>query len=197
MEGYASDIVDIATGLNLKDIILVGHSVSAVIGLISAEMAPELFTNVIMVSPSPCYINQDDYIGGFSSAEIEELLESLNNNHLGWSIAMAPVIMGNPERSELGEELANSFCKTDPDIAKHFAKATFLTDKRNMLKDVKVPTLIMQCKSDVIAPIEVGEYMHLNIAGSKLVVMDATGHCPNLSAPQETISVIKDYLSNE
>ena len=105
--------------------------------------------------------------------------------------------MGNPDRSELGEELANSFCKTDPDIAKHFAKATFLTDKRNMLKDVKVPTLIMQCKSDVIAPIEVGEYMHLNIAGSKLVVMDATGHCPNLSAPQETISVIKDYLSNE
>ncbi|WP_316812346.1 alpha/beta hydrolase [Pedobacter heparinus] len=196
LEGYAADIIEIATELNLKDIIFVGHSVSAMMGLIAAEMAPELFKCLILVGPSPSYINQDDYVGGFSSSEIEELLESLNNNHLGWSITMAPVIMGNSDRAELGTELANSFCKTDPEIAKHFARTTFLTDKRNILAGSKIPALIMQCSNDVIAPVEVGRYMHKRMPASTLVELNATGHCPNLSAPEETIAIIKSYLQS-
>ncbi|MFC7526896.1 alpha/beta fold hydrolase [Parapedobacter sp. GCM10030251] len=196
LEGYAADIIEIANELDIKDITFVGHSVSAVMGLIAADMAPELFKRLILVGPSPSYINQDDYIGGFSRAEIEELLESLDNNHLGWSMAMAPVIMGNPDRKELGAELANSFCQTDPEIAKHFARTTFLTDKRDILPQTKIPSLILQCRNDVIAPMEVGRYMHKHMFGSKLVEMNATGHCPNLSAPEETIDTIKAFLQN-
>ncbi|MGN8059507.1 alpha/beta fold hydrolase [Pedobacter sp. 22163] len=195
LNGYAQDIVEIANTLDFRDMVFVGHSVSAVMGLIAAEIAPELFKCLILVSPSPSYINQDDYVGGFNRAEIEELLESLDNNHLGWSMAMAPVIMGNPNRKELGDELSNSFCKTDPEIAKHFARTTFLTDKRDILDKTNVPALILQCSNDVIAPVEVGHYMHRHMPGSKLVVMDATGHCPNLSAPEETIANMISYLN--
>jgi sigma-B regulation protein RsbQ len=194
LEGYASDIVEIANELNIKGGIFVGHSVSAVMGLIAANMSPDLFKTLILVGPSPSYINQDNYIGGFSREEIDELLESLNSNHLGWSMAMAPVIMGNPERKELGDELANSFCKTDPEIAKHFARTTFLTDKRDILQHTQIPVLILQCSNDVIAPIEVGHYMHQQIHNSELVIMKATGHCPNLSAPEETIAFINKFL---
>ena len=197
LEGYAEDIVEIARELNLKNAIFVGHSVSAVMGIIAADMAPDIFKSLILISPSPSYINDEDYVGGFSKSEINELLESLNNNHLGWSMAMASVIMGNPDRAELGNELANSFCKTDPEIAKHFAKTTFLTDKRDILKHTKIPVLILQCSSDVIAPVEVGHYMHNQIPDSKLVVMKATGHCPNLSAPEETISAISNFLNDQ
>ncbi len=196
LEGYAEDIVEIAKELNIKDAVFVGHSVSAIMGLIAANKAPDIFKSFILIGPSPSYINQGDYIGGFSSSEIDELLESMNNNHLGWSMAMAPVIMGNPEREELGKELANSFCKTDPEIAKHFAKTTFLTDKRDILQHTKVPVLILQCSNDIIAPLEVGHYMHKQIENSKLVVMKATGHCPNLSAPEETIAAIRSFLND-
>ncbi|QQQ29194.1 alpha/beta fold hydrolase [Chryseobacterium indoltheticum] len=196
LEGYAEDIVEIAKELNIKDAVFVGHSVSAIMGLIAANKAPDIFKSLILIGPSPSYINQGDYIGGFSSSEIDELLESMNNNHLGWSMAMAPIIMGNPEREELGKELANSFCKTDPEIAKHFAKTTFLTDKRDILQHTKVPVLILQCSNDIIAPLEVGHYMHKQIENSKLVVMKATGHCPNLSAPEETISAIRSFLND-
>lgn len=195
LEGYADDIIEIATALQLQDIIFVGHSVSALIGIIASIKSPGLFKSLILVGPSPSYINDGDYIGGFTKPQIEELLESLDNNHLGWSMAMAPVIMGNPDRKELGEELANSFCRTDPAIAKHFARTTFLTDKRELLTSVKTPSLILQCSEDVIAPQEVGEYMHKQISGSKLVLMRATGHCPNLSAPKETIEAINQFLS--
>lgn len=196
LEGYAEDIVEIAKELNIKDAVFVGHSVSAIMGLIAANKAPDIFKSLILIGPSPSYINQGDYIGGFSSSEIDELLESMNNNHLGWSMAMAPVIMGNPEREELGKELANSFCKTDPEIAKHFAKTTFLTDKRDILQQTKVPVLILQCSNDIIAPLEVGHYMHKQIENSKLVLMKATGHCPNLSAPEETIAAIRSFLND-
>lgn len=196
LEGYAEDIVEIAKELNIKDAVFVGHSVSAIMGLIAANKAPDIFKTLILIGPSPSYINQGDYIGGFSSSEIDELLESMNNNHLGWSMAMAPVIMGNPEREELGKELVNSFCKTDPEIAKHFAKTTFLTDKRDILQHTKVPVLILQCSNDIIAPLEVGHYMHKQIENSKLVVMKATGHCPNLSAPEETIAAIRSFLND-
>ena len=195
LEGYADDIIEIATILQLQNIIFVGHSVSAIIGIIAAQKSPDLFKSLILVAPSPSYINDGDYVGGFTKPEINELLESLDNNHLGWSMAMAPVVMGNPDRSELSEELAHSFCRTDPQILKHFARTTFLSDKRELLSSVKIPSLIMQCSNDVIAPEAVGKYMHQQMSGSRLVIMKATGHCPNLSAPEETIEVIKQFLS--
>lgn len=196
LEGYAEDILAIARELNLQDIIFVGHSVSAVMGLIAAQQAPELFRCLVLVGPSPSYINDGDYTGGFTREQIDELLEALDSNHLGWSMSMAPVIMGNPDRKELGDELANSFCMTDPEIAKHFARTTFLTDRRDLLPAVEVPSLILQCSNDVIAPDVVGEYMHRQMRNSTFVQMKATGHCPNLSAPEETVSAIKDYLKN-
>ena len=195
LEGYADDIIELAEELELEEIIFVGHSVSAVIGLMASLKAPKLFKSLVLVGPSPSYINDGDYTGGFTRDQIDELLEALDHNHLGWSISMAPVIMGNPDRKELGEELANSFCRMDPAIAKQFARTTFLSDKREILPYINTPTLILQCSNDVIAPEEVGNYMNRHIAGSKLVVMEATGHCPNLSAPQETIRHIKQYLS--
>lgn len=194
LEGYAEDIIDIATDLQLQDIIFVGHSVSALIGIIASIKAPALFKSLVLVGPSACYINDDDYVGGFTKPQIEELLESMDNNHLGWSMAMAPVIMANPDRKELSEELSNSFWRTDPTIAKHFARTTFLSDKRNILSSVTVPALILQCSEDIIAPQEVGLYIHKQISGSKLVMMQATGHCPNLSAPEETIEAINQFL---
>ncbi|MDQ1150871.1 MULTISPECIES: alpha/beta fold hydrolase [Sphingobacterium] len=195
LEGYASDIIEIATELDITNGIFIGHSVSAMIGLIVADLAPNVFETLIMIGPSPYYINEDNYIGGFSRSEIEELLESMNNNHLGWSMTMAPIIMGNPDKKELSVELASSFCKTDPEIAKHFAKTTFLTDKREMLKHTKASVLILQCSNDIIAPVEVGYYMHQQIPNSILRIMKATGHCPNLSAPQETIEMIRTFLT--
>ncbi|MEP7232192.1 MAG: alpha/beta hydrolase [Ginsengibacter sp.] len=195
LDGYADDIIEIATALKLQDIIFVGHSVSAVMGIIASQKSPAIFKSLILVAPSPSYINDGDYIGGFTKIQIEELLESLDQNHLGWSMTMAPVIMGNPNRQELGEELANSFCRTDPEIAKHFARTTFLSDRRELLSSVNIPSLILQCSEDVIAPQAVGEYMHQQLTGSTLVLMKATGHCPNLSAPEETIDAIQKFLS--
>lgn len=194
LDGYADDVVEIAQELELKDAIFVGHSVSAMIGILAANKSPELFKKLVLVGPSPKYIDEGSYTGGFSRPQIEELLESLDKNYLGWSRAMAPVIMGNGDRAELGEELANSFCKTDPEIAKAFAKTTFLSDTREDLKHCTVPSLILQCSDDVIAPLAVGEYVHSQIPNSELVVMKATGHCPNLSAPEETIASIKAFL---
>lgn len=194
LEGYAEDINQIAKELDLENIIFVGHSVSAMMGILSAKQAPDLFKKLILVAPSPCYINDEDYLGGFSKAEIDELLESLDTNHMGWSMTMAPVIMANSDRAELGDELANSFCRTDPTIAKQFARVTFLTDCRSLLDVCSIPALILQCSNDIIAPLEVGDYIHKKMLNSKLVVLEANGHCPHLSAPEETISAIKAYL---
>jgi len=196
LDGYADDIVAIGQELGLRDAVFVGHSVSAMIGVIAAKKAPELFKALVLVGPSPRYLNDEEYVGGFTRAQMDELLDFLDTNHLGWSTAMAPVIMGNPERAELGEELANSFCRTDPDIARHFAHTTFLSDTRDALDGVDIPVLVLQCSDDVIAPEAVGEYVHQRLANSKLVVMEATGHCPNLSAPEETIADIKDFLND-
>ncbi|MEO6906204.1 MAG: alpha/beta hydrolase [Ginsengibacter sp.] len=195
LEGYANDIIEIAEELKLQDIIFVGHSVSSMTGIIASQKAPGLFKSLILIGPSPCYINDENYVGGFTRPQIEELLESLDNNHLGWSMTMAPVIMGNPEKKELGEELSNSFCQTNPEIAKQFARTTFLSDSREIVSQVDIPTLILQCSNDVIAPCEVGEYLHERIEGSTLVLMEATGHCPNLSAPEETIREIRKFLT--
>lgn len=194
LDGYADDIVEIGRALNLRDAVFVGHSVSAMMGIIAASKASELFKSLILVGPSPCYINDGEYVGGYERHQIEELLEALDSNHMGWSMSMAPVIMGNPEREELSAELANSFCRTDPDIAKQFARTTFLTDCREILATTDLPTLILQCSDDVIAPESVGQYMHVHMPRSTLVIMDATGHCPNLSAPDETIQAIKRFM---
>ncbi len=195
LEGYAQDIVEIAQELGLRDAVFVGHSVSAMIGIIAANKAPGVFKSLVLVAPSPYYIDEDDYVGGFTRPQIEELLDTLDSNHMGWSQNMAPVIMGNSDRPELGEELANSFCRTNPDIAKHFARVTFLSDCRQDLPKVQIPTLILQCASDVIAPEAVGDYLHKALPQSTLIRMKATGHCPNLSAPEETIAAIRDFLS--
>ncbi len=195
LDGYANDIIEIAQGLNLNNIIFVGHSVSAMIGVIAAIQNPDLFKALILVGPSACYINDGNYTGGFTKQEIDELLLSLDRNHLGWSMTMAPVIMGNPDRKELGDELSNSFCRTNPEIAKEFARTTFLSDCRHLLKANTIPALILQCSDDVIAPVEVGEYVHKSMNQSEYVLMKATGHCPNLSAPEETIAAIKNYLT--
>ena len=195
LEGYAADIVELCEEMELKDVIFVGHSVSSIIGMIASLQKPGLFKSLIMVSPSPSYINDGEYVGGFTKEQITELMDSLDNNHLGWSMTMAPVIMANPERGELAEELSNSFCRSNPEIAKEFARTTFFSDKRALLPEVNIPTLILQCSEDVIAPEEVGIYMHEKIKDSELVIMEATGHCPNLSAPEETITAMKAFLS--
>ena len=194
LSGYADDVLEICRELDLKDVIFVGHSVSAMIGVIAASRAPERFKALVLVGPSPRYVNDDDYVGGFSREDIEGLLESLDSNYLGWSSAMAPVIMGNPDRPELGEELTNSFCRTHPDIARQFARATFLADNRRDLSSVRVPTLVLQCSQDAIAPDHVGEFVHRSIPGSTLVRLQATGHCPNLSAPEETADAIASFV---
>jgi sigma-B regulation protein RsbQ len=194
LDGYAEDVLDIVRVLDLRDVIFVGHSVSAMIGILAAVKEPSRFERLVLIGPSPCYINDDDYIGGFKREDIEGLLDFLDSNHLGWSSAMAPVIMGNSERPELGEELTNSFCRTDPEIAKHFARVTFLSDNRADLPKLRTSALILQCSEDAIAPEPVGRYMHRNLAGSRFVQLKATGHCPNLSAPDETVAAIRAYL---
>ena len=194
LDGYADDIVELCRALELSDVILVGHSVSAMIGLLAAERAPALFAHLIMVGPSPRYIDDADYRGGFTADDITELLDSLASNYLGWSSAMAPVIMGRPDQPELGAELTESFCRTDPEIARRFARVTFTSDNRADLQRVHTPTLVLQCQQDVIAPVAVGEYVRDHMPNAQLVMLDATGHCPNLSAPEETAEAIAAYL---
>jgi sigma-B regulation protein RsbQ len=194
LQGYADDVLEICRELELERVVFVGHSVSAMIGVLAANAEPERFDALVLVGPSPRYLDDEGYVGGFSGEDVAGLLESLDSNYLGWSSAMAPVIMGNPERPELGEELTNSFCRTDPEIARQFARVTFLSDNRDDLPRVRTRTLVLQCSEDVIAPRLVGEHVHRQIAGSELVLLDATGHCPNLSAPDETVAAIKAFL---
>ncbi|MEG8280379.1 alpha/beta fold hydrolase [Streptomyces sp. AHA2] len=196
LDGYAQDVVDVCEELDLRQAVFVGHSVSSMVGVLAARSAPERIGALVMVTPSPCYIDDESYRGGFSAEDIEELLGSLEANYLGWSSAMAPVIMGNPDRPELGQELTNSFCATDPDIARVFARTTFLTDSREDLKSVSVPTLVLECDQDAIAPREVGAYVHATIPSSRLVTLDATGHCPQLSAPEATTAAILDFMES-
>jgi sigma-B regulation protein RsbQ len=194
LSGYADDVVEIGRELGLAGTIFVGHSVSGMIGVLASLKAPGMFSKLVLVGPSARYIDDGDYKGGFSAEQIEELLGFLEANHMGWSAQMAPAIMGNADRPELGEELTNSFCRTDPDIAKHFARVTFTSDNRSDLAKVTIPTLILQCSEDIIASTEVGKSVQRSIPGSKLVILEATGHCPNLSAPEEVISAMRDFV---
>ena len=195
LDGYAADVLDLLDALDLPPAVFVGHSVSAMIGVLAAIERPERFDRLVLVCPSPRYIDDAGYRGGFSAAEIDELLETMDGNYLGWSQHIAPVIMGVPERPELGQELASSFCRTDPTIARRFARTTFLSDNRADLDRLRTPSLILQCREDVIAPREVGDYVHAHLADSELVTLDATGHCPNLSAPEQVVTAMKRYLS--
>jgi sigma-B regulation protein RsbQ len=194
LSGYAQDVVAICRELGVTGGVFVGHSVSAMIGALASIEAPELFDDLIMIGPSPRYINDGAYVGGFSREQIEELLDFLDDNHLGWSAAMGPVIMGNPDRPELAEELVNSFCRTDPAIAKAFARVTFFSDNRADLAKVPARALVVQAKEDVIAQQQVGEYVRSMLPRAEMVVINATGHCPNLSAPDEIIRVTREFV---
>lgn len=194
LQGYARDVLDICEALDLRDVVFVGHSVSAMVGVVAVDTAPERFSALVLVAPSPRYIDDDGYVGGFTEQDIDGLLASLDSNYLGWSSAITPVIMGNADRPELGAELNASFCRTDPEVQKRFARVTFLSDNRSDLGRVRVPTLVLQCSEDVIAPEPVGQYVHRHIDGSRLVKLAATGHCPNLSAPDETVAAIATFL---
>lgn len=194
LDGYASDVVEIGRALDLHDAIFVGHSVSAMIGALASIAAPGMFSDLVMVGPSPRYIDDEGYTGGFSRPQVEELLDFLEENHLGWSAAMAPAIMGNPGKPELGTRLTNSFCATDPTIAREFARTTFLSDNRHDLARIAARTLVLQCREDIIAPTAVGEYVHANVPGSQFMLLDATGHCPNLSAPAEVTAAIRAFV---
>lgn len=195
LHGYASDVIEIIREFSKGPVIFVGHSVSAMIGLLASIKAPELFQANIMISPSPSYINEGDYIGGFTRDDMEGLLDTLETNYLGWSSTMAPAIMGSSDQPALGIELTNSFCRSDPDIAKHFARATFLSDHRADLSASTTPTLILQCSDDLIAPQSVGEYIHRKIPFSELRIIDNVGHCPHLSEPSQCASATKNYLA--
>ena len=195
LHGYADDVVEICRAMDLSDVVFVGHSVSAMTGVLAAQEAPELFGALVMIGPSPRYVDDEGYTGGFGPEDIRDLLASLEANHLGWSATMAPAIMGNPDRPELAGELTNSFCRTDPAIARQFARVTFLSDNRADLAGVAVPTLVLQCSEDVIAPETVGRFVHEQVPGSTFTRLAATGHCPHLSAPEETTAAIRAFLT--
>lgn len=193
LSGYAADVLDIVRELDLTDVVFVGHSVAAMMGVLAVAEQPSRFAGLVLLTPSPRYVDDGDYRGGFSRADIDELLDSLESNYLGWSQAMAPVIMGTPDRPELNDELTDSFCRTDPARALVFARTTFFSDNRADLLRVTVPALVIECANDTLAPREVGAYVHQHVAGSQLVTLDATGHCPHLSAPDTTAEAIEAF----
>jgi sigma-B regulation protein RsbQ len=194
LDGYADDVLEICHALDLHDVILVGHSVSSMVAVLAANREPERFERLILIGPSPRYINDPPYTGGFERADIEGLLEMMDRNYVGWANFLAPTIMRNEDRPELAGELTDSFCSTDPVIARRFAEATFFADNRSDLAGVSVPALILQCSDDAIAPVEVGEYTHRSMPGSTLTLIEATGHCPHMSHPDDTIRAMKEYL---
>jgi sigma-B regulation protein RsbQ len=196
LHGYADDLVEIVEEFADGPVIFVGHSVSTMIGLLATIKAPDRFMAQVMVGPSPCYINDGDYVGGFSREDIDELLETMEANYLGWSSNLAPAIMGAPDRPELRAELTDSFCRNDPDIAKHFARTTFLSDHRADVPKSTVPALILQCSDDLVAPRSVGEFLHRHLPRSTLNIIENVGHCPHLSAPTESSRAIDNFLAH-
>ncbi len=197
LQGYADDVLEVVREFGEGPALFVGHSVSAMIGMLANLKDPSRFAAQIMIGPSPCYINDGDYVGGFTRKDIDSLLETLESNYLGWSSNMAPTIMGAPDQPELGVELTNSFCRTDPEIAKHFARVTFLSDVRSELRKLTTPTLIVQCSDDFIAPLTVGEYLRSALPRSTLSVIENVGHCPHLSSPSRSANAIDDFLAKE
>ncbi|GAB3296436.1 alpha/beta fold hydrolase [Hymenobacter tenuis] len=196
LSAHADDILEVIQALGLEQVIFVGHSVSAMTGVLAAIREPARFAKLVLVAPSPRFINDIGYTGGFEKTDIEELLEAMDSNYLGWSGAITPVIMGNPDKPELTEELHQSFCRTEPSIARHFARVTFLADNRTDLPLVSTPCLILQCAHDALAPVAVGTYLQQQLPHSQLVILNTSGHCPHLSAPQATIAAIQQFLAS-
>lgn len=196
LDGYASDLIEIVRELKLQDAVIVGHSISSMIAMLAAIREPALFAKIVMVGPSPSFLNDGDYPGGFDRKDIDDLLAAMDSNFFGWSSMITPVIMGNPERPELAGELNENFCRTDPAIARQFARVTFLVDCRADLPRLSVPSLIVQCSSDALAPLAIGDYLHAQLRGSTLAVLEATGHCPHLSEPSELVAAMKDWLKD-
>ena len=194
LDGYAQDILDVVHDLELRDVILVCHSVSSMAGVLAANREPDRFAQLVLIGPSPRYVNDEGYNGGFERKDIEGLLDMMDSNYIGWANFLAPAIMKNADRPELGEELTESFCSTDPRLARRFAEVTFFSDNREDLQHVRVPSLILQCADDLVAPDNIGDYMHARMPDSQLRRMKATGHCPHMSHPDETIALIRDYL---
>lgn len=196
LDGYARDVLDVCAELDLHDVVLIGHSISAMIAARVAVAAPERITQLVLLAPSARYVDDPatGYQGGFSREDIEELLDSLDHNYFAWTAAVAPMVMGNPERPELGEELTTAFRQTDPDTARGFARTTFLSDSRALLGRVRTPTLVLQCRFDALAPEIAVQHVHAGIAGSVLVPLQAAGQCPHVSAPDETAAVVLDHL---
>lgn len=196
LDGYAADLLDIVETMELRDVTLITHSVSTMMAVTAAAARPERFARLVLVTPSPRYLDDpaDGYTGGFSEDDITGLLESLDSNYFAWAATMAPMVMGNPDAPELGEELTGSFCRTNPDTAREFARVTFLSDTRHLLDQVRVPALVLQSSEDILAPVEVGRYVHQHLVGSTFVQLEATGHCPHVSAPEETAAAILHYL---
>ncbi len=194
LEGYAQDVVDICKALHLTEVIFIGHSVSSMIGLLAAVQHPSLFRKIVFIGPSPRYINDEAYYGGMELPDLEALLEVMESNYLGWSKNIAPAIMGNPDRPHLGEKLAESFCQTDPEIAKKFARVTFLSDNRKDLPQLRIPSLTIQCDDDILASPTVAEYIREHTPGNEMILLNSGGHCPHLSDPQGVIQAIQNFI---
>lgn len=194
LTGYAQDLIDVCTFLNLKDALFIGHSVSAMIGLIASLKVAELFDKLVMICPSPCFLNHPpNYFGGFDRADLEELLAMMDKNYIGWANYLGPMVMGADSPPELSAELSGSFCSTDPVIAKTFARATFFSDCRDLLPQAKHPTLILQSREDALASVSIGEYVHKQMPGSRLEVVSAEGHCLHMTHPEVVAGLIRDF----
>lgn len=194
LEGYAQDILDICDELKVKDVVFVGHSVSCMVGILASIKKPYLFSKLIFIAPSPCYLNDDGYVGGFEKEDIDSILEIMDDDFISWTKLMSPQIIGNADKPELTKEMESNFCSTDHEIIKDFARVTFLSDNRKDLLNTPVKSLTLQCTEDIIAPLEVGNYINEHTPGNILTILKATGHCPHMSAPEETIAAIKDFL---
>lgn len=194
LEGYANDILEICDELKIKDAIFVGHSVSCMIGALAAIQEPTLFKKMVFIGPSPCYVNQDKYFGGFVKDDIDSLLEIMEDDVTGWAKLMSPKVMGNSERPELADEIEDFFCAADPEILKQFARVTFTSDNRDDLSAIPVESITLQCSEDIIAPLEVGQYIKERTPGNTMIILKATGHCPHMSEPEETVRAIKSVL---
>ena len=195
LESHAEDVVDLCHELGLEDVVFVGHSVSAMIGALAHLAAPDLFSALVMVGPSARYLDDDSYVGGFAPRDVDDLLELMDSNHLGWQAPLASMLLPDPEHPELTAELEETFCRAQPDIARQFARVTFQGDNRADLAKVAVPTLVVQSQHDTIAPLSAGRFVHQQIAGSRMVVIDGHGHCPHLSSPTETAAAIREFLT--
>ena len=197
LAGHADDLLDVLRTLALHNVVFVGHSVGAMIGVIAAVREPQRFRKMVLISPSPRFINEKGYVGGFEQKDINELLAAMDADYHGWSRSISPVMMGAEESSELVMELTNSFVRTNPEIARHFARITFLSDTRAELGFLTRPTLVVQSAHDVIAPLAVGHYLNEQLADSRIAVIETGGHCPHLSAPQQTLAAINGFLHAE